>query len=204
MKTKLKRVVLLVLCVALLAPATSLAAGSFDPAEPSYQTASGKETIPIYGYIGKDTNIVDPDPEDPGVKPETEIYVEVPVKIMFAAFESDGGAISSPDYTIKNLSTVNDVKVEIEKFEQRNPVDLKGALSLKIVDEHAGDLVPDLFPSDYTSAKLLKALLPKQAAGSNENVLAFALGGTWTGPFDSELHPEFDMTVRFSAERPSE
>lgn len=43
MRTKLKRVVLLVICVALLVPATSLAAGSFDPAEPSYQRQAAKK-----------------------------------------------------------------------------------------------------------------------------------------------------------------
>lgn len=209
MKRKLRIAVLLVVCVALLVPATSLAAGGFDPPEPSYTTtngADGKEVIPVYGYIGKDTGITDPDPENPEVKPETEIYVEVPVKIMFAAFEGDAGAISSPDYAITNLSTANDVKVEIESFTQRDAANtnLNGGLALTLVDEDGTDIVPDLFPADYTSAKLLKDVLSKKADGSAANVLGFALGGTWTGAFDAELHPEFDMTLKFSVETPPE
>lgn len=202
---KIRIITLLVLCVALLIPATGLAAESrgFDPADPANTTTNGedgKEIIPVYGYIGKDTTIVDPEPENPEVPPETEIYVEVPVKVMFAAFESDAGSVSSPNYTITNLSTANDVKVEIENFAQRaNPaVDLDGKLSLKLTDHAGADLVTSVFPADYSSTKLLAGNLPKKADGSDANKLGFAIGGIWSGAFDSELHPAFDMTLKFS------
>ncbi|MDL2237501.1 hypothetical protein LJC56_06695 [Christensenellaceae bacterium OttesenSCG-928-K19] len=202
MKKTMRLVAVLALCVALLVPATGLAAG-FEPESPANTTtngADGKEVIPVYGYIGQDTTIVDPDPEKPEVPPETEIYIEVPVKVLFAAFESDAGAISSPDYTITNLSTANDVKVEVESFVQRATpaVDLNGNLSLKLVDSKGADIVGGLFPGAYESAKLLAENLPKKADGSDANRLGFAIGGTWNGGFASELHPAFDMTLKFS------
>ena len=203
MSKKLRVIVTMVLCVILLVPATGLAAGEFDPSTPTNTTTNGtdgKEVIPVYGYIGEDTTIVDPDPENPEVPPETEIYMQVPVKIMFAAFESDAGAISSPQYTLTNLSTANDVMVEVNNFAQRsNPnVDLEGKLALNLTDYAGVSLVSGVFPATYPPAKLLKDVLPKKADGVTDNQLEFKVGGTWSGAFNKELQPAFDMTLKFS------
>lgn len=202
MKRKLTRALLAALSILMLLPSAALAAGSFDP--PAQQSVSsngtdGKEVIPVYGYIGKDTSIVDPDPTDPEKPIETEIYVEVPVKILFAAFESDAGAVTSPDYTISNLSTVSDIKVEIESFSQRNAVDLGGRLSLSLDDYAGSEIVPGVFPAAYPPAKPFAAALPKKTGGSSANILPFRVGGSWSGGFNAELHPVFDMVLKFTA-----
>ncbi|MGI6153252.1 MAG: hypothetical protein ACOYJB_05365 [Christensenellaceae bacterium] len=204
MKKGLKLVAILTLGIALMVPTVGFAADGFEPPAPSYNTtngADGKEVIPVYGYIGQDTAIVDPDPENPEVKPETEIYVEVPVKIMFAAFESDGGAISSPDYTLTNLSTATDVKVEIQDFVQENAAEanLEDKLALNLTDHAGSEIVAGIFPADYATPKLFADTLAKKSDGSSDNVLAFKVGGSWSGGFDSEIHPDFNMTLRFSA-----
>ena len=160
-----------------------------------------KETIPVHGYLGPDAHVTNPEPEDPEPSEDTEIYVEVPVKILFAAFESDGGIITSPKHTITNLSAISDVKVEIEQFVQRpNPdVDLGNNLSLKLLSASNEELVPDLFPSNYTSGKILTENLSKYIEGEDSNKLEFMVGGTWNGSFSEELMPVFDMIIKFSA-----
>lgn len=207
MKRKFRFVTLLALCVALIVPTTAALAAGFEPADPSYTTtngADGKEVIPVYGYIGQDTEIIDPDPEEPEIPPETQVYVEVPVKVLFAAFESDKGAITSPDYTLTNLSTVNDIQVEIANFRQKDAADLAGKLTLDITDHAGAELVAGVFPAEYSSAKLLKDKLSKKVDGSTDNQLGFKIGGVWSGTFNSELHPSFEMTLQFSVAQPAE
>lgn len=162
--------------------------------------ASGQDVIPVYGYIGEDTEIVDPDPTDPTIPPEKEIYVEAPIKVLFAAFESDNGAITSAVYAITNLSTVNNVKVELKNFVQRNnpAVGLEGKLTLDLVDKDGATLVEGIFPADYITAKLVKETLLKKTEGSTDNTLPFAFGGMWTGTYSDELNPVFDMTLQFT------
>lgn len=205
MKKGFRLIALLTLGVMMIASATGAAeSGGFEP-PPSYTTTTdGTKVIPVYGYIGKDTNIVDPEPENPEVPPETEIYVEVPIKMMFAAFEGNGGAVSSPNYAIKNLSTANAIKVEVEDFSQKNAAeaDLEGKLTLSLTDYAGTDIVPGVFPADYSSAKLFKDALSKNT-GSADNVLEFKLGGNWNGEFTKQINPEFDMTLRFSAVKPA-
>jgi|GEM_PF-1292983 len=163
---------------------------------------SGSEVIPVHGHVGPHAVIIPPDPDDPDGPPltDTEIYVEVPVRILFVAFDSDGGAVTSPRYKITNLSETSDVKVEIADFTQRNAPDaeLDNQLSLRLVTLANEALVSDLFPADYSSAKLVKENLPKSADGSSDNVLDFMIGGAWSGSFDKEIKPIFDMTVKFS------
>ena len=160
-------------------------------------TTSNAEVIPVHGYVGPDAYVTPPDPE----KSETEIYVQVPVQIMFAAFESDAGAVTSPKFTITNLSEVSDVKVEVEQFVQRSfpDVDVDGKLSLKLVDFDNQDLVSNLFPADYQTPKLLTGNLSRYVEGVDGNELEFMVGGMWSGTFADELKPAFDMTVKFSA-----
>ena len=74
--------------------------------------------IPVYGYVGEDAVITDPDSNDPETPPEeldVDINVSVPVKILWAAFESDGGAVTSPNYRIKNNGDAN-LKVTVVNF----------------------------------------------------------------------------------------
>ena len=168
----------------------------------SYKTITGEEeTIPVYGYLGPDKSVTPPDTGDGGEPSSVEIYVEVPTKILFAAFESNEGKITSPKFTITNLSDLSDIKVEIESFEQRNSdeVNLDGRLSLKLVDINDDDVVPELFPSSYHPlGKLLIDNLSKSVEGAGSNKFVFMVGGVWSGSFDEELQPVFDMVVKFS------
>ena len=155
-------------------------------------TTNNVETIPIYGYIGPDADIIDP---------TSEIYVEVPVKILFAAFESDVGEITSPQFTITNLSTTNNIKVEIESFEQRfDPaINLDGNLSLTLLNDNNEVVIHDLFPSTSPPEKLLCENLSAYEEESANHQLIFTIGGIWNGTFDNKLHPVFDITIKFSA-----
>ena len=169
----------------------------------SYKTITGEEeTIPVYGYVGPDKSVIPPDTGGEGEPSPVEIYVEVPTKILFAAFESKEGEITSPKFTITNLSELNDIRVEIESFEQRNSddVNLDGRLSLKLVDVSNEDVVPELFPSSYSPpGKLLLDSLSKSVEGFDNNKFVFMVGGMWSGSFDEELQPVFDMVVKFSS-----
>lgn len=200
MKKNFRAIIAFVLALMLALPATGLAAGGFDPPGQSSTTTNGTEgrqVIPLYGYIGPDTIIVDPDPTDPEVKPETEIYVELPVKILFAAFEGNNGAITSPDYTITNLSTANNVRVEIADFAQKGGSDLGGQLQLDLVERSGGTLVSGVFPASYPPTKVFAENLSKNNGGS-DNVLEFGVGGSWSGDFVGERNPSFAMTLLFS------
>ena len=180
----------ILLCLALTVSNAVLATGNSDITI----NTNGTETIPIYGYLGAEADIIDPDPE-------LEIYVEVPVQIMFAAFESNSGKVTSPKFAITNLSAANDIRVEIDDFAQRPypDVDLDGKLSLRLTDYNGEDIVADLFPAEYNEGKLLAANLSKQIDGFSDNKLEFMLGGTWGGSFSDELKPVFDITIKFSA-----
>ena len=170
--------------------------GSAFAAETSAENKT--ETVPVLGYIGPDAYTIPTDPETPS---EFEIYVEIPVQIMFAAFECDAGDVTSPRFAITNLSEKNDVRVEVERFDKLdNPdIDLDGMLSLTLVDSDGEPLIADLFPSDYSVGKVLAESLAAYVEGSDDNRLEFTVGGTWSGTFDDELHPAFDMTIKLSA-----
>ena len=151
------------------------------------------EIIPVHGYVGPFEVVIPPDPE-------VEIYVEAPIKILFSAFDSDNGMVTSPKYVITNLSEKTDIKVEIESFAQQfdENASLDGQLSLKLVTHSNEDLVTELFPSDYTAAKLMSEKLNKNI-DDGSNSIGFMIGGSWLGDFEQEIKPIFDMTMKFSA-----
>jgi len=192
----------LALCMVLSLFTATATAEEPEPAsaDNSKISESSIEIIPVYGHIGSNTDIISPDPDDPDPLPEAEIYVEVPIRILFAAFDADEGAVTSPKYTITNLSETTNIKVEIENFTQQNDteVQLENQLSLTLVSHEYTNLLPELFPADYQSAKLVSANLSKVVEDSDSNILRFMIAGTWSGSFDKEIKPIFDMTVKFS------
>ena len=166
-------------------------------ADDSRITEDSTDVISVYGYIGPDTETVPTDPEEP---PALEVYVEVPMKIQFAAFESDGGAVTSPRFRITNLSEQNDIKVEIESFTQRDDpaAELGNRLTLNLTDNTGANIITAIFPSSGTT-RLLTGCLPKRTEGSDDNRLEFMVNGMWIGDFTETIQPVFDMTVVFSA-----
>ena len=189
-----KKIIALVLtiCIALTFSTAALAA----PGNGSEIVTKDVAVITVYGYVGSDVHTVPTDPETP-----LEIYVEVPVQFLFAAFESDDGAITSPKFTISNLSETTDVMVEIENFEQRADcyVELAGQLSLKILNAACEPVVDDLMGHDYSESQLLSGRLARYTEGFTNNKFEFIIGGFWSGLFNEELTPTFEMTVKFTA-----
>jgi len=153
-----------------------------------YAAQTQTEVIPVSGYTGPDKEIV-----TPGV-----IYVEVPTQLIFAAFAGDGGMVTSPKYTISNLSAHNDVKVVLESFTQNNAdaVPMDGLLSLKLLTHDFEELLPDVFP--HSGPQTLVERLPRLTEGGTANTLGFHIGGTWGGSFDTERLPSFEMTLQFT------
>ena len=186
--------IVLILCLAMALPERAFAASGVE-----YRIVENSvEVIPVYGYMGPDDYIIAPEPED---NSELEIYVEIPVQIMFAALETDDGNVTSPMFKITNLSDKNDIKAEIESFTQREypNIDLEDNLSLKLLGENGEELIPDLFPYNLGESVLLVENLPKYAEGYSDNILKFRIGGIWNGSFQNDLKPAFDMTIKFSA-----
>ena len=154
-------------------------------------------TIPIYGYVGEDATITDPDPDGPGDPPTItpyEINVSVPVKIMWAAFESDAGAVSAPNYKITNNSEQNDVEVTLTSFlgtgTDNAAVDKDLALSL------TGDLAKAVVTGNGTSASYFNT---PDVIGviDARDFWAFSLGGTYAGGFDTVYLPTYEMVLTF-------
>jgi len=200
MRKKLRIVLMAVLCVVLLLPSAAYAEGSSNTDDMltfEADGSEGREIVPVYGYIGAIESI---EPQEPGQPTQKEIYVEVPIKLLFAVFHEDAGAVSSPTYSITNLSEISDVKVEIENFVSRPDTDaaLNGQLSLHITDEQGAMIQSNLFPAEYPPAKVLEERLLKKTEESSENAITFRIGGMWEGGFETELYPTFDMTFKFS------
>jgi len=153
--------------------------------------------IPVYGYIGEDARVTDPypgDPEEPPIVTPNEINVSVPVKIIWAAFESGGGDVIAPKYTIKNNSSANDIDVELTSFEDT------GADNA-IAD---ADLTLNLTSTDFTPVLVVdEGVYPvaNVALGTLDarDSWKFSFGGTWAGEFDGGLYnPTYSMVLTFS------
>ena len=194
----MKKKSIAILLTLTLVMATWVFAAEEEPEQELSEQTVTEETgiVPVHGYLGTDATVIVPEPEESA----TEIYVEMPMRLLFAAFERDGGVVSSPTYVITNLSAANDVRVELESFVQRNEaeVPLEGQLSLKLVTEEGEDLVTGLFPSEGLLNEALAERLARQGEETEDSQLLFMVGGTWDGPLDRELQPVFDMTLRFT------
>jgi hypothetical protein len=66
-------------------------------------------TVPMKGYVGEDASIT----KDDGTVTSYEINVSVPTTVLWAAFASEGGTISSPTYEIINNSSTRAVRVTL-------------------------------------------------------------------------------------------
>ena len=187
--------IVLALCAALLVPQAVYAGEAVLP--PDYmETNAEVEVIPVNGYIGRDTETIIPDEDGQSAV----IYVELPVCVVFAAFESGGGLVSSPQYTITNLSEENDLRISLEGFAQTNAgtVPLNGGLRLDMLSHEGEALAAGVFPADYAEEKPLCERLPQKTEGSEDNQFGFKLGGSWSGGFAADIQPSFEMTLRFS------
>ncbi len=137
---KMKQLLTLTLAVTMVAGTSLTAAASapgFNPSGQEDQTvdfdskekSSDTADVPVYGYVGPDAVLIDPEPTEPDSKPdptnpeevEYQINVSVPVKILWAVFDSDVdgsgiGTVTSPDYYIRNNSEQLEVAVSATSF----------------------------------------------------------------------------------------
>lgn len=189
-----------VMCMSLTAfAAPSLPAiGTNDDAE--IDTSNNEVETPVYGYVGPDALITDPVPTDPGTEPDvdpvaTDMEISLPVKLMWAAFASDGGAVTSPTYTIENKSAFA-VDVELTSFDQTNTVrnatkDAQISLNLVGLGESWG-----------TASNVVGMTVPVNAgtltASGATASKTFTIGGTYGGSFADPYQPTYNMVLTFS------
>jgi hypothetical protein len=177
------------------ADSTSFPAATYE----SVQGTSPQEgvSIPVYGYVGEDANIEDGEP--PTVHTHA-INVSVPTKVIWAAFESSGGAITSPDYHIKNNSNNNSLKVTLQSFT---------AQASSANDAVDGDLVLNIVGTD---GQMDRDEVFNKGTGVTSNDTAFTdtfeseeqwgfkLGGTYDGDnFDTAYAPTYSMVLKFAS-----
>ena len=215
---------------------TTAFAGTFDPPNQVDKGVTGDTTtspskdwpITVHGYIGPDTTLTDTDPTDPTVKPDPTdpdmmINVAVPMKILWAAFGTDNGKVTSPNYYVKNLSLSNDVEVTVtgfapvvaDSFDAPTEAALKDALDLSIISSAGSytttpSAIPLIFgaAADRTLSRsyLTSASDPvtlDKLDGADLGSAAtwnFNIGGHYYDNITSTtIMPEYNLTFKFTA-----
>jgi hypothetical protein len=207
--------------------APAFAAGELpDPSEIDYTEIQGDSPqdtgthneIPVYGYIGEDAELEDPDKEDPDVPPTPHPYainVSVPTKVIWAAFEADAGDITAPAYKIYNngKAATQSVDVELTSFTAKpgNPdntdVDKFLSLDIESADLHDSGKIA-VVTSDGTTASYPASTVALGTTGEDElaedDAWDFTLGGGYdhdhvsnTIGFTTPKAPSYDMVLTF-------
>jgi len=159
-----------------------------------------EQEVPVWGYIGEDAEI------DDGGTPTTYIInVSVPTLILWAAFETDTGSVTAPSYTIKNLSTKNEVDIVMTSFTATGSdnavVDKNLTLGVKVGSAPAIPVVTPGTVAGYPAVdKEFGTLAKRTEAGDS---LTFSFEGSWSGDFeDGPYSPLYSMTLTFSVPTP--
>ncbi|MCC8022366.1 MAG: hypothetical protein LIO46_01070 [Clostridiales bacterium] len=210
----MKKTLSILMAVAMLAAFSvgTFAAGTITA--PEYKTIYGDPSaetvpdtdIPVWGYVGPDA-LVEPDP-DPDVDPKvTMIAVKVPVQILWAAFESDGGTITSSDYSITNDSTEADLKVTVADFDAGllNPTAnaiVDDDLELYFTAVGTGFDAGSRQLWDETNGSTLTANTTAETNTLDAgDTWKFTLSGAWNGDFTSlsdYQQPNYTLTLKFA------
>jgi hypothetical protein len=176
--------------------------------------------IPVYGYVGADAKITDPVPgtgTDPTVKPEAvpyQVNVSVPTKIIWAAFESDGGAVTSPTYHIVNNSYTNNLTVTLVSFTKcylgKATTDndfVDPNLTLNITADGSPFTQSSVVAGNGTSAIYFgdstangTAIVGTLAKKVNTTTYPwnFKITGTYVGSYATAREPVYTMTLKFA------
>jgi hypothetical protein len=199
--------IITMLVATVVATTTMVGVSANNLPEPVYEnkemdTDNPKANVPVFGYIGPDANITDPsdpiDVTDPTIPPTvtpiaTDMEVSLPVRLMWAAFASDGGQIKSPTYSIENKSAFA-VDVELTSF-NNTTAEANPAMDAGIVIS-----LTDLNPS-ATNVVGMTTALPVgtlSAANSTGSSTQFSIGGSYTGSFSTQYLPTYSMVLTFS------
>ncbi|MCL2332064.1 MAG: hypothetical protein FWC54_01060 [Actinomycetia bacterium] len=181
---------------------SAFAVGGTVNTTPAYRDIQGDSeqtaTIPVFGYVGEDATITDPDTGDPTKPPVVTAYqinVSVPVKIIWAAFQSEAPAITAPNYYLKNNSAVNTLDVTLSSFKARNTVAntaVDSKLTLNLTGAQMAKTGIFAAGNGYTGTT---AFLTAFAPGAQWN---FSLSGMYVGDFATPYTPVYDMTLTFA------
>jgi len=166
-------------------------------------------TVPVYGYVGPDATIVDN--TDPPGPPTVILGVSVPVNLLWAAFKSDAGAVTSPNYYIQNNSATP-VNMKITSFtaDTSTPalVTAAGAvnkdLTLKLVGINGATPV-SVWTSNGTTGTGIASGSPVDlgnlgALGSSTEKRTFTIGGAFPAasiPDNTDYRPQYKMVLTF-------
>jgi hypothetical protein len=163
-------------------------------------TDNSKGLIPVYGYVGEDAIIDDDEKDDPTKEPDVYpflIDVSVPVKVIWAAFESGGGAVTSPDYYIENHGD-DDLTVTLVSFAANGAdnTNVDSDLSLTLAEVSAGAM---------TNSETSTTLVSSGNYPANNDALGtlatgkwnFKLTGTYDGSFTTPYEPSYLMVLKF-------
>lgn len=198
--------IITILMVTIVATTTMVSASANTLPTPVYEnkemdTDNPKADVPVFGYVGPDADITDPtDPTDPTkppvIKPvATDMEVSLPVRLVWAAFASDGGQIKSPTYKIENKSPFA-VDVELTSFNNTTPETDKNAAMEAGISISLTDLNPSA-----TNVVGMTTPLPLEtltAANGTRPTTEFNIGGTYTGSFSTAYQPTYRMVLTFS------
>jgi hypothetical protein len=200
MKKLLTIALALVIALSLTAIPAFAAGGTLpDPDDIDYttiqtNTTPHEQTIPVYGYLGEDAVIPPNYPEgDPTLY---DINVSVPTKIIWAAFESDGGEISAPEYKIINHSKSKALNVTLLSFAGTggDNTDVDPVLELNLTGKLATTGVVNKSKDTYYTDNTTAFSSPLAA----NDTWTFSLSGEYTGNFNVAKKPTYNMILKFA------
>jgi hypothetical protein len=176
-----------------------------DQAIVKYDFDNWYKTIDYEGVFDFDTDTITADTTIYGrfLAAESKINVSVPVKLIFAAFESDNGAITAPKYHIKNNGSYPvDVSVDSLTIENADTLTLTatplttGDVSLKL---RGSGTVPFNGTDFLTESSAINASIGTlAAAGDTYDTKYFTFEGTYKGSFDPPKQPNYVLGFRFA------
>lgn len=197
----MKKLLSLVMAILLMATfsVSAFAAGTItDETAPQTVTVPAGGTtkeVPIYGYIGPDTDVTPggTDPEDPPIQYGDTVAVSVPVKLIWASFATTNvNEINSPEYFIRNNSGKTNLNVSLTAFAGGAGASEFSSSVLKLN-------LAAVSGSPVAQADVLAN--PTKSFGTlpfgANNIWKFKITGTYTGSYDVVKTPAYSMTLRF-------
>ncbi|MDR1328089.1 MAG: hypothetical protein LBK23_00605, partial [Oscillospiraceae bacterium] len=137
-----------------------------------------------------------------------EINVSVPVKLIFAAFDTDAGDITAPVYHIKNNGK-NTASVTVDGFDEIDGDELTltkdppGANGLQLKLEGTGASLGTGM-TDYLeiSSSINEPLCTLQGFGEADDTYYFTFSGKYNGAFSTVRRPEYFLVLKFGLSQP--
>ena len=193
-------------------PCVTLTGGDYDHTGFTDYELTGLTPGSTYNIRIVLTNAQGPDTRELTYTASPLINVSVPVKLVFAAFEGDRGAVTAPGYYIENNGEA-DVVVTLKSFAVEDPggvtltaspaaqddLGLKfawsGPPSAAFATNGSGWLVP-------SAANVALGQLGDRDAPDGANRVDFTLEGTYIGGFGVPKRPAYSLVLEFELAGP--